>query len=226
VDPTWAAARNKSAIEKKPITGSVAVTTLGVEGDEQAADFHGGALQAVYAYAREDLDWWSRRLGRPLRDGMFGENIDLTGFDVNGAALAERWRSGEVLFEVTAPRMACGTFGAWMGEKAWGKRFNATRRPGAYLRVLEEGRLAPGDSIQVVRRPEQKVTVAESVSAVLGDQDVLRRIVTLAEAVPDWDPAAMMYHINRRAKSAGTQKSTQAGTQTSKQTGMQASMQK
>lgn len=206
VNPTWAAARNKSAIEKHAVTTSIAVTAYGIQGDEQAADFHGGVLQAVYAYACDDLDWWSRKLGRHLRDGMFGENLDLTGFDVNGAGLAERWRSGEVLFEVSAPRMACGTFGAWMGEKAWGQRFNEARRPGAYLRVLEQGRLAPGDSIEVVRRPEQKVTVAESVGAVLGDQDVLRRIITLAEYVPEWDPAAMMYHINRRAKSAMARK--------------------
>src|SRR3569623_1985208 len=31
--------------------------------------------QAVYSYAREDLDEWAARLGRPLADGMFGENL-------------------------------------------------------------------------------------------------------------------------------------------------------
>lgn len=202
VNPKWAAARNQSAIQKLPITTQIAVTKQGLQGDEQAADFHGGALQALYVYSREDLDWWSEELGRPLRNGMFGENLDLTGFDVNGALLAERWRSGEVLLEVTAPRMACGTFGGWMGERGWGERFTAARRPGAYVRVLEEGRLALGDSIRIVWRPEKKVTVAESVGAVLGDQEVLRRILAVAEHVPDWEPAAMMYHINRRAKPA------------------------
>jgi MOSC domain-containing protein YiiM len=206
VSPKWAAARNKSAIEKLSIDASIEITALGARGDEQAADFHGGTLQALYAYSREDLDWWSAKLGRPLRDGMFGENLDLTGLDVSGALLAERWRSGDVLLEVTAPRMACGTFGAWMGEKQWWDRFNAERRPGAYLRVLQEGRLTPGDPIEVVWRPEIKVTVAESVSAVLGDQDVLQRIISLDEDLSDWNSGAMMYHINRRAKSASAEK--------------------
>lgn len=200
--PTWGAARNQSAIEKLPVATGVSVSKLGAEGDEQAADFHGGALQALYAYAREDLDWWSGQLDRPLREGMFGENLDLTGLDVNGAVLAEQWRAGEVLLEVTAPRMACGTFGAWMGEKGWSKRFNDARRPGAYLRVLREGRLAPGDPVEVVWRPRRHVTVSESVGAVLGDLDVLARITALAHEEPNWNPAAMMYHINRRARSA------------------------
>lgn len=205
VRPAWGARRNESAIEKLPVDSSVAVTKLGIETDEQAADFHGGVLQAVYAYARADLDWWSGQLGRPLRNGMFGENLDLVAADVSGALLGEQWRAGDVLMEVTAPRMACGTFGAWMGEKGWAKRFNAARRPGAYLRVLEEGRLAPGDRLEVVWRPPVPVTVAESVGAILGDGDVLRRIGTLSDRVPGWNPEAMMFHVARRAKSGERQ---------------------
>jgi MOSC domain-containing protein YiiM len=200
VEPEWAARRGRSAIEKLSVDTSVAVTKLGIEGDEQAADFHGGALQAVYAYAREDLDWWSEQLGRPLRNGMFGENLDLLDFDVTGAVLAERWRVGEVLFEVMAPRMACGTFGAWMAEQGWAKRFNGARRPGAYLRVVEEGRLAPGDPVEVVWRPALRVTMADSVGAILGDKDAVRRISALSAETPHWDPEAMMFHIERRYK--------------------------
>jgi len=42
-------------------------------GDSQA---HGGDDQAVYAYAREDLDVWQGHLERDLSNGMFGENVD------------------------------------------------------------------------------------------------------------------------------------------------------
>jgi MOSC domain-containing protein YiiM len=201
LDSAWAARRGKSAIEKLAIGTGIGVTKLGLEGDEQAADFHGGVLQAVYAYAREDLDWWSGQLDRPLRNGMFGENIDFSGFDVNGAALAEQWQVGEVLLEVMAPRMACGTFGAWMGEKGWSKRFNEARRPGAYLRVAREGRIAPGDRVEVVWRPAKRVTVGESVGAILGDKDILRRVLDMADSVPTWDREAMMFHVERRYKS-------------------------
>lgn len=49
--------------------------------------FHGGPDQAVYASAREDLDWWERELGRELADGMFGENLTTEGLDLTGAVI-------------------------------------------------------------------------------------------------------------------------------------------
>lgn len=201
VDLTFSAKRGQSAIKKLPRSDGVWVNKLGLDGDEQAADFHGGILQAVYAYAREDLDWWSRELGRSLRNGMFGENLTLAGFDVSGSVLAEQWQVGEAILEVTAPRMACGTFGGWMEEKGWAKRFNGIGRPGAYLRVLREGRIRTGDPVEVLWRPKKRVTVSESVRAILGDLDVLQRIVAVTEQVPSWDEGAMMFHVQRRAKS-------------------------
>jgi MOSC domain-containing protein YiiM len=70
--PEWN--KRPTAIDKRPVSGPVAVRRLGLEGDEQADRvYHGGVHQAVYAYAREDLDWWEADLGRELRDGAFGE---------------------------------------------------------------------------------------------------------------------------------------------------------
>ena len=52
----------------------------GVSGDFVGdSDFHGGAHKAVYAYAREELDFWETELARPLRSGMFGENLTTSG---------------------------------------------------------------------------------------------------------------------------------------------------
>ncbi|WP_198351683.1 MOSC domain-containing protein [Streptomyces typhae] len=204
VSAEFAARRGRSAIRKLPVDGSVKVGRLGLEGDEQAADFHGGVLQAVYAYAREDLDWWSDRLGKPLCNGMFGENLDLVGFDASGAVLAEKWQVGELLLQVMAPRMACGTFGGWMQEKGWAKRFNGARRPGVYLRVLEEGRVAAGDPVEVVWRPAKHVTVAEAVGAILDEEDVLRRVIAMADEEPGWDRTAMMFHVSNRTRSRAT----------------------
>ncbi len=72
----------RTAIDKRPVTGDVAVGPLGLAGDEYADKAnHGGIDQAVYAYAREDLDWWTEQLGRELRDGIFGENVTTAGID-------------------------------------------------------------------------------------------------------------------------------------------------
>lgn len=62
-----------TSIFKEPVLGPVRVHADHLEGDEQAdPKSHGGADKAVYAYAREDEDWWEAELGRPVPDGMFG----------------------------------------------------------------------------------------------------------------------------------------------------------
>src|SRR5262245_65582031 len=85
----------RSAIDKQAIDGQVRVGRLGLTGDEVADHrHHGGVDQAVYAYAREDLDWWADQLGRALRDGQFGESLTLAGVGVTGTGVGERWRGG------------------------------------------------------------------------------------------------------------------------------------
>ncbi len=105
-------------------------------------DNHGGVDQALYAYAREDLDWWTEQLGRELLNGIFGENLTTAGLDVNAALIGEIWRVGEAVVQVTLPRIPCVTFKSWLDEPHWVKRFAAGRRPGAYLRVLTAGTVA------------------------------------------------------------------------------------
>src|SRR6187402_2177272 len=78
----------------------------GVVGDDVGSrKHHGGSSQAVYAVAREELDWWGAELGRELPDGMFGENLTTVGLDVDGAVMGERWRVGSAVLEVTGPRI-------------------------------------------------------------------------------------------------------------------------
>ena len=75
-DAEWAGRLKRTAIDKRPVGGPVPVGWLGLAGDEQVdKENHGGYEQALYAYAREDLDWWVEQLGRELPDGTFGENI-------------------------------------------------------------------------------------------------------------------------------------------------------
>lgn len=193
-DADWAGALKRTAIDKRPVDGRAAVRALGIDGDEQAdTKNHGGPYQAAYAYAREDYDWWQESLGRDLRAGTFGENLTLTGVEVTGALLGERWRVGTAVVEVTGPRIPCGVFRNWMDESRWVKRFADARRPGAYLRVVEEGEVAAGDSVEVLHRPAQRVTLAESVSAYHGDTELLRRILTLPGHSPKWAARAEQY---------------------------------
>ena len=125
----------------------------GVEGDFLGdTRHHGGDYQAVYAFAREELDWWAAQLGRDLPNGMFGENLTTSGLDVDGALVGERWAVGdEVVLEVCGPRIPCATFAARMGERGWVKRFSEVGRTGAYLSVVTPaGRCGRATPIEVV----------------------------------------------------------------------------
>ncbi len=163
-DAAWAGI-GRTSIDKTSITDPVAVHTLGVDGDQVSdTKHHGGVDMAVYAFAREDLDHWEDVLGRPIRDGQFGENLTTSGIDVNEALMGERWRIGTVLFEIADVRIPCNDFKNWMGTsgydpKAWVKRFTAQGRPGPYLRVLEEGTLQASDELIVEHRPDHGITV-------------------------------------------------------------------
>src|SRR5580765_614580 len=85
----------RTSIDKRPVTGPVRAHPLGLEGDQVAdTEHHGGVDQAVYAFAREDLDFWEGELGQPIRDGQFGENLTTEGIDVNEALVGERWQIG------------------------------------------------------------------------------------------------------------------------------------
>jgi MOSC domain-containing protein YiiM len=145
---------------------------------------HGGDDQAVYAYAREDYDWWERELGRQLAGGAFGENLTTTGIDVNGALIGEIWRIGEVLeLQPTFGRIPCATFQARMQEPRWLKRFTQENRTGAYLRVITPGQVRAGDPIEVVYRPASSVSIAEAFRVYMLEPQSLARLLD-AEALP------------------------------------------
>ena len=68
----WYGRSVETGIWKSPVEGRVAVRGVNVDGDEQAdLRVHGGVDKAVYAYALEDYEWWSSKLGRVLEPGTF-----------------------------------------------------------------------------------------------------------------------------------------------------------
>ena len=180
-----------TAIRKAPVDGVVLITTEGVEGDEIANPAsHGGALRTVYAYATEDRAFWERQLGQDLPPGSMGENLALTGVDVTGAKPGERWRVGDALLEVTTIRTPCYKL-AWALDRPRIERdFQRAARPGAYLTVLEEGEVAAGDPVRVVRtRQDHAVTMGVLAHAVHNDrrlrEDVLADVDLLPPAVAE-----------------------------------------
>ena len=186
-----------TGIGKRPVTARVAVRApgpktgglgSGIVGDHIGDTVHhGGDEQAVYAFAREDLDAWESRLGRRLPDGSFGENLTSVGIDLTQSRLGERWRIGdEVELVVTCPRIPCATFRGWMALTGWLRAFTLDGRPGAYLAVARPGTIGPGDRLEVVHRPDHDVTIGLCFRALTTDPALL---VSLGAAGDDLVPS-------------------------------------
>nr|WP_269329509.1 MOSC domain-containing protein [Kineosporia babensis] len=196
---------SQTGIDKRPVSEPVQVSAPGPMGDGSVGlagdrvfdvDHHGGTDQAVYAYAREDLDFWEPRLGRSLPNGVFGENLTTSGVDVNEALIGERWRIGdEVVLEVTRPRIPCSTFAGWLDRKGWAKEFTQVALPGPYFRVLTPGAIRGGDGIEVLSRPDHQVTIALAFRAMTLEPALLPELL-----VADALPVADMSKIRRRLK--------------------------
>jgi MOSC domain-containing protein YiiM len=179
----------ESAIGKAPVEGPVAVRGVNLAGDEQAdKQNHGGVDQAVYAYASEDIAFWSDVTGLDLGGGwgrIFGENLTLAGVDVRGARIGERWRIGTAELRVTGPRVPCFKLEAKIGVRGFQRQFLHAGRYGAYLAIVEEGELQAGDAVEIVYRPDHEVTPALVIEALILDRT---RILELEPARPDMLP--------------------------------------
>ncbi|MFF2329880.1 MULTISPECIES: MOSC domain-containing protein [unclassified Streptomyces] len=193
-----------TGMDKRPADGPVRVTDPGPKGtggSGLAGDavchlrHHGGSDQAVYAFAREELDVWERELGRPLANGVFGENLTTSGLDVSGAKIGERWRIGaDLVLEVTSGRIPCRTFADHLDEKRWVKRFTQAASPGAYLRVVTPGEIRAGDPVEIVHRPAHDVTVTLQFLATTTRRELLPRMLAAGDALhPETRRAALEY---------------------------------
>jgi MOSC domain-containing protein YiiM len=200
-----------TGIDKRPHDGPVEVRAPGGKPDglgsglvgDEIGDHghHGGDEQAVYAYAREELDRWGRRLGRDLRNGMFGENLTTGGLEVSDALLGERWRVGDAaVLQVTGPRIPCGTFRAHIAETGWLKSFTEEAGSGAYLSVVVPGTIRAGDEVTVVHRPDHRVTARLAFRALTRERELLPRLLAAGADLPDelreMAEAGETYHLS------------------------------
>ena len=151
-----------TGIYKEPVAGPVEITPLGLEGDMIVdQNHHGGPDQAVYVYGQVDYDWWATELGRQFTSGTFGENLTISGLESAAFNVGDKLLAGEVILQVTAPRIPCAKFAARMGDPQFVKKFKAGERPGLYCRVLQPGKITTGLDVTVEPYQEQTVSILE-----------------------------------------------------------------
>jgi MOSC domain-containing protein YiiM len=192
-----------TAFVKTPVAGRVRVGELGLEGDEQAErKNHGGLDKAVLAYSADHYAYWRDHLSlTEMPFGGFGENLSIAGCQECAVCIGDRWRAGEVLFEVSQPRQPC-----WKMARRWQivdlpKQVIQNGRSGWYLRVLEPGELTAGMAIELVSRPRPTWTLARANRLLYHEQGNIAGMEELAN-LPELSRAwreELLERIARRA---------------------------
>lgn len=200
---SWRGKTVTTGIFKEPIKGSVMLRTLNLDGDKQAAlSVHGGVSKAVYAYPVQHYEFWKRELpNMKLPYGMFGENFTIEGLREETVNIGDRFRLGAAEIMVTEPRMPCYKLGLKFGRTDMVKRFLVSRRTGFYFAVLQEGEVKAGDTIELLSRDGDGITVADITRLYAFERDdltMLQRVVQV-EALSDSWRGYFQHQIERYA---------------------------
>ena len=173
----WTGSEGRTGIDKRSVSGAIEFKDNGVVGDRVIdTNVHGGYEQAVYAYAREDAQWWEKEINEEIPAGRFGENLTTEGIDVNAALIGEQWKIGSVILEVSQPRIPCRVFAGFWKRATLIKDFTQAGRPGTYLRIIQEGKAQAGDSIEVIFKPNHTVTISDLFAAKSGERSKINQI--------------------------------------------------
>ena len=184
-DVEWEGRIVHTGIWKNAVEGRRMVRHFNVDGDGQGdLHGHGGVNRAVFVYQVESYRFWEDVLRRDdFTYGQFGENFTVEGLADAEVCIGDRYRIGSALFEVSQPRVTCYRVGIRMSEPRMPSLLVAHRRPGFYLRVLDEGEVGAGDAIERLERGPEAMTVAE-VDALLYLPGHVRRDLIRALRIP------------------------------------------
>jgi MOSC domain-containing protein YiiM len=180
-----------TGILKKPVSGTVMLRTLNLDGDRQAdLSVHGGPFKAVYGYPSEHYEYWQRELpGCDLPWGAFGENFTTVGLSENDLHVGDRFRVGGSVLMVRQLRMPCYKLAAKFKHDDMIDRFLSSSRSGFYFSVEQEGEVREGDSIEVVSRNPDGITIAEMNRVIVRDRynrDLLQKAIATPELPDSW----------------------------------------
>ena len=180
----------KTGIYKAPAPGTHRVTSMGLDGDVQIdRENHGGVDKAVYAYTAENYRFWEEELGRPLPPGQFGENFLVSGMADDAVHIGDVFRIGALRFQVTQPRVPCFKLGIKMDDPQFVRRFHHSGRVGFYLRVLEEGMVQAGDTIECLETDPHHLTIQDAMLALTKgprQQDIIRQALSIPALSQAW----------------------------------------
>ncbi|MHA1990984.1 MAG: MOSC domain-containing protein [Candidatus Hodarchaeales archaeon] len=185
----WQGREVETSIFKEPVTGSVKIKILNIEGDKQAdLTVHGGINKAVYAYSAEYYLLWEKELPEiSFPWGVFGENLTVQGLNEDNVNIGDIFQLGTAKLMAVQPRLPCYKLSVRFQRLDMIKRFLESKRTGIYFSVIKEGEVIQGDDLKLLREDQNAVKISEITRLFAFDRDDLESLnkVVKVKALPE-----------------------------------------
>lgn len=179
-----------TAIFKQHSSSAHYVSSLGVQGDEQAdKKHHGGVSKAICVYLELSYSYWQTQHEHVLLPGSFGENLTLTALTEQEVCIGDRFQIGNVIVEVSQPRQPCFKLGL---RNEWPELVVLARESGYtgfYLRVIQEGVIQEGMELVKIGESATPISIYEA-NRVMFQRNISREemlsVYQILELSPEW----------------------------------------
>ncbi|MDX8341283.1 MOSC domain-containing protein [Draconibacterium sp. IB214405] len=132
--------------------------------------YHGGIDKACYLYSSENYKFWQDLYpGLEMPWGMFGENLTVDGLNEKETNIGDTYKIGEAVVQVTQPRQPCFKLQFRFNNNEIVRQFVDSGFSGVYVRVLEPGKVNPGDSMELLEK-KQSLSIYEVFTLLYSDE--------------------------------------------------------
>ncbi len=146
-----------TGIFKYPVKQSIFLDTHDVENDHVVdRRYHGGIDKACYLYSADHYSYWQKLYPNlELTWGIFGENLTVKGLHEAEINIGDVFKIGEAVVQATQPRQPCFKLEFRFNNKPEiVRQFVDSGYPGIYVRVLNRGKVKPGDEMVLVEKKD------------------------------------------------------------------------
>lgn len=180
--------------------GKVSVQKIDVKLDAIVGDgvgnpeFHGGQDRVVCLYPYEHYSLWEKEFQTQLPVPAFGENITAIGMKEETVCIGDIYKIGEAVLQITQGRIPCSTISKYNGINSLLRRIVETSFTGYFFRVLEEGSISVGSTIQLMDRHPKGISVLKANQVLfheLSNKIEIKRLLEINELAEVWKQKLM-----------------------------------
>jgi MOSC domain-containing protein YiiM len=191
-----------SSIRKSPAVDGF-LETGGFRGDASAEDDHHTEDKTVHLFADENYKLVEARLGHALPRPTFGENLTATGMREEDVYVGDHFQVGGAVLCVTQPTERCKSIGRSLGLPKILRLMHELEVCGFYARVVEPGRVQPGDLVQLRERPQSSWSIKRLHQLMfrgLADEQLVAQAMAIEQLSSEWKSRAELMRSRLRRR--------------------------